>query len=185
MRRMVVAAAALACCTVLLGGCVMIPVGPASSSSGVNEPAQPSANGTANKKTAKLSDLPAGSGVTLKSGALSVTTVVEPPKATSPEGKKAPSGQAYLVLDVSFGNQTTNGIWIKPADFKLADPSGNLVTPAPSLPAFNAQSMQQLLPGYGANTAFVYLLPSGAKGYVFAYTPELPSAKKSLRWSVP
>lgn len=175
---------ALGCCAGLLGGCVMVPLG-SQSTSGGSSPATPSSLGTANKATAKLSDLPAGAGVTLKSGALAVTAKVEPLRNTSPGGQKAPSGQAYMVIDVSWENQTTNGVWIKPTDFKLADPKGALVAPAPAPPAFNAQSMQQLLPGYGANTAFVYLVPSSANGYVFGYIPELPGTKKSLRWSVP
>ena len=174
---------ACACCMALLGGCVVIPMGPSSTSSGTS-PGSTSASASKPSKAPRVSGgYP--SGTTQKEGQLAVTATSEPLRQTAPGGQKAGSGKAFLVVDLDFQNQTTLGIPLQPDDFKFADPKGTLLTPVPSPPAFNATSEQQLNPGYGSSTAFVYEVPKDASGYVFAYTPEVEGKRQTLRWSMP
>ncbi len=39
-------------------------------------------------------------------------------------------------------------------------------------PAFNANSMRPLLPGFGTSTVFVYAVPEGAGRYALVFSPE-------------
>ena len=177
MTRRALAAIGLVGCVLALGGCIRISgTLPASTQPEVvtsTPPVpRPVTHGVVGEK--------------LSSGGWTVTVEDAAREDGKLGGLAPPAGHDFLTVDIGFENKGTEALAVRAQDFELVGPTGDVIPMAKvKKPAFNANSMRPLLPGFGTSTVLVYAVPKGMVRYALVFSPRGAGRKTRLEWQVP
>jgi hypothetical protein len=162
---------ALLCCVALLGGCASSK--PATG--GTTPGSQPGAAAPAEKPNE-----PGKVGDRMTAGPYQfwVDSVSVKPVAPGRAGDiQPPAGKEFLWAQVNVYNGGQTPLTVTPEMFSLKDASGAEIKTTGDQGAYNANDMQPLPPKYSTNTALVYAVDPGSKGYVLTFTPQVSGTK--------
>jgi len=131
-------------------------------------------------------DTPAPVGTTFVTGKWDVSVSSAKEHKKLPSGHKAKKGKRFLIVDVVVRNMgASDPLIVKASQFTLYDSAGKKVKKHKTrLVAFNAKQVKPISSHMGGSTAFVYEIPKGSTGYVFAFKRS-KTAKTTYRWAVP
>jgi hypothetical protein len=177
--------AVLLCCTLLLGGCVKVPLGSVTTTS--TAPASIATSSHPNASQATTAVAASAVGTPLTTGSWRVTVAKTRMIQKSPSGARAPSGKSFLYIEVQFNNvQISESLLARPEYFALKNASGKKYATVGTDSGFNLHGMRTIDPGYGGMTEFVYLVPKGSSDYLFTCAPKSDGTNLAiLSWRVP
>ena len=161
---------------------------PAAAAQGATATAAVTASATSAASTAKAAAPAAG-----KAGAAAVTAGVNDPKVVGdwtitvvaadlqpldPKGNAAPSGKEILQIDTTAANNSKAPLKSPGGDYQLLDSSGAALKLAASDPGMGyneGTGADAVAVGTEATFSMAYVVPAGAKGLTYVFTPSTGS----------
>jgi hypothetical protein len=120
-------------------------------------------------------------------GDWTLTVVGADKQPQDPKGNPAPAGSAILQIDATAANNSKAAMKSPGGDYKLVDSAGTAMKLAASDPGMGyneGTGVDAVAPGTESAFSMAYVVPSGATGLTFVFTPSTGS-KGTLKVTIP
>ena len=181
-QAIALAASGAALATLMLGGCVKVPL----NSQGTVFPMQKSATSAESSSAVTTQTAPAMIGKAQSGGSWKVAVLRARAKTTGPGGMSAGSGKQWLLVETEFRNiKLSESLFVNPKDATLTSRTGKKYATSGTNPGYNGHGMRFIGPGLGSWTVFAFKVPKGSTGYTFTFSPKTGGKRLKLQWGVP